>query len=184
MEIFQISGVQKLLILTRFSFSRRIQTPPILSSGGLMDDEKIWDLPGKNGGRDDSANPEKLKSVRTMEVEQRCIIKFLHLKGLTLGDVVVELSTLYGENASPWPSIKYWLHQLKLGRTDLKTQHVGGRPYLDEPDAEIPSVLRISPFSSVRTIADSLGIPGSTVFCTSSKRLGSTMTSSVGFRTC
>jgi hypothetical protein len=34
-----------------------------------------------------------------MEVEQRCIIKFLHLKGLKLGDIVVELSILYGEDA-------------------------------------------------------------------------------------
>jgi hypothetical protein len=105
--------------------------------------------PGKNGGRNDSANPEKLKNVRPMEVEQRCIIKFLHLKGLKLGDIVVELSTLYGEDAYTRMSIKYWPHQLKLGRTDLTTQYVGGRPYLDDTDAEILSVLRISPFSWV-----------------------------------
>jgi hypothetical protein len=110
--------------------------------------------PGKNGGRNDSPT----------EVEQRCIIKFLHLKGLKLGDTVVELATLYGEDAYTRPSINYWLHQLKLGRTDLTTQHVGGRPYLDDTDAEILSVLRISPFSSVRTIADSLAIPASTMY--------------------
>jgi hypothetical protein len=119
--------------------------------------------PGKNSRRKDSANLEKLKSVSPMEVEQRCIIKFLHLKGLKLGDILVELSTLYGEDAYTRPSIKYWLHQLKLGRTNLTTQHVGGRPYLDDTDAEILLVLRISPFSSVRTIADSLGIPASPV---------------------
>jgi hypothetical protein len=118
--------------------------------------------PGKNGGRNESANPEKLKSVSPMEVEQRCIIKFLHLKGRKLGDIVVERSNLYGEDAYTRPSIKYWLHQLKLGRTDLTTQHVGGRPYLDDTDAEILSVLRISLFSLVRTIADSLDIPAST----------------------
>jgi hypothetical protein len=98
-----------------------------------------------------------------MEVEQRRIIKFLHLKGLKLGDIFVELSTLSGEDAYTRPSIKYWLHQLKLGRTDLTTQYVGGRPYLDDTDAEIPSVLQISPFSSVRTIAGSMGIPTSMV---------------------
>jgi hypothetical protein len=127
---------------------------------------------GKNGGRNDSANPEKLKSVSLMEVEQRCIIKFLHLKGLKLGDIVVELSTLYGEDAYTRLSKKYWLHQLKLGRTDLTTQHVGGRSYLDYTDAEILSVLRISPFSSMRTIADSLGVPASTVYLHLVEKIG------------
>jgi hypothetical protein len=76
-----------------------------------------------------------------MELEHRCIIKFPHLKSLKLGDIVVDLSTLYGEDAYTRPSIKYWLHQFKLGRTDLTTQHVGGRPYLDDTDAETLSVL-------------------------------------------
>jgi hypothetical protein len=49
--------------------------------------------------RNDSANPEKLQSVSPMKVEQRCIIKLLRLKGLKLGDIIVELSTLYGEDA-------------------------------------------------------------------------------------
>jgi hypothetical protein len=93
-----------------------------------MDCETIWDLPGKNGGRNDSGNPEKPKRVSPMEAEQRYIIKFLHLKGLKLGDVVVERSNPYGEDAYTRPSIKYWIHQLKLGRTDLMTQQVGGRP--------------------------------------------------------
>jgi hypothetical protein len=127
---------------------------------------------GENGGRNESANPEKLKSVSPMEVEQRCIIKFLHLKGLKLGDIFVELSSLYGDDAYTRPSIKYWLHQLKLGRTDLTTPHVGGRRYLDDIDAEILSVLWISPFSSVRTIADSLGIPASTVYLPLVEKIG------------
>jgi hypothetical protein len=137
-----------------------------------MDYEKSGISLGKNGGRNDSANPEKLKIVSPMEVEQRCIIKFLHLKGLILGYIVVELSILYGEDAYTQPSIKYRLHQLKLGRTDLTTQHVGGRPYLDDTDAEIPSVLRISSFSSVQTIAESLGIPASTVYLHLVEKIG------------
>jgi hypothetical protein len=84
----------------------------------------------------------------------------------------VELSTLYGEDAYTRPSIKYWLHQLKLGRTDLTTQHVGGRLYLDNTDAEILSELRISPFSLVRTIADSLSIPASTVYLHLVEKIG------------
>jgi hypothetical protein len=107
-----------------------------------------------------------------MEVEQRCIINFRHLKGLKLGDIVVEHSTLYEEDAYTRPSIKYGLHQLNLGRTDLTTQRVGGIPYLDDTDAEILSLLRISPFSSVRTIADSLSIPASTVYLPLVEKIG------------
>jgi hypothetical protein len=41
---------------------------------------------------------------------------------------------------------------------------MGGRLTIDGTDAEILSVLRRSPFSSVRTIADSLDIPASPVY--------------------
>jgi hypothetical protein len=99
-----------------------------------------------------------------MELEQRHTIKFLHLKGPKLRDIVVKLSSLYGQDAYVRSSIKYWLHQLRMRRKDFTTQHVGGRPSFDDTDTDFPSVLRISPFSLARTIADSLGIPASTVY--------------------
>jgi hypothetical protein len=46
------------------------------------------------------------------------------------------------------------------------------RPDLDDTDAKILSVLGISPFSSVRTIADSLGIPVSTVYLHVVEKIG------------
>jgi hypothetical protein len=48
--------------------------------------------------------------------------------------------------------------------TDLHTQHVGGRPPADDINAEIITVLRKFPCPSVRTIADSLNIPASTIY--------------------
>jgi hypothetical protein len=56
------------------------------------------------------------------------------------------------------------MHQLKLGRTDLKTLRVGGRPALDDIDPEIFSLLRKYPFASIRIIAEALAIPASTVY--------------------
>jgi transposase len=94
-----------------------------------------------------------------MELEQRYVIRFLQVKGLKLNEIATELPNTYGRDASAPPSIKYWLHQIKLGRTDLKTQHGGGRPRLDDIDAEILLVLRKFTFSSRRMIADSLNIP-------------------------
>jgi hypothetical protein len=71
-----------------------------------------------------------------MDLEQSHVIQSLSRKGLKLDSIAAELSGMYGQEISERASIKYWLHQLKLGRTDLKTLHVGGRPTLDDIDAE------------------------------------------------
>jgi hypothetical protein len=70
-----------------------------------------------------------------MYLEQRHIIKFLRIKGLKIGEIAKELPSSYYPNAYTPPSIKCWLHQIKLGRTDLRTQHAGGRALLDDIDA-------------------------------------------------
>jgi hypothetical protein len=54
--------------------------------------------------------------------------------------------------------------QLKLGRTDLKTLHVGERPALDDSAAEMFSLLCKYPFDSIRIIAEALSIPSSPVY--------------------
>jgi hypothetical protein len=71
-----------------------------------------------------------------MDLEQCHFIKFLGMKGLKLGQIVKELSSTYGPDAYTPPSIKYWLHQIKLGRITLRTQHAGGRLPLDNTDAQ------------------------------------------------
>jgi hypothetical protein len=96
-----------------------------------------------------------------MELEQRHFIKFLHVKGLKLGEIAMELSDIYSRDAHALPSIRYRLHQIKLGGANLQGQHVGRRPPLDDIDAEIISVLWKFLFSSVRTIAYSLNISAS-----------------------
>jgi hypothetical protein len=111
---------------------------------------------GKNGGHFCNTNCRQLKSVTTVELEQRHIIKSLHLKGLKLQEIAAELSSAYGKDARAWWNIKYWLRQVKLGRSDLQTQYVPGRPPLDDADAEILLLLRNFLFSPVRTIVDSL----------------------------
>jgi hypothetical protein len=146
---------------------------PSLTESKLRPSITTWDswitgkygiFPGRNVGQNDDVNRERPQSVTPMELEQRHIIELLHLKNLKLGDVAVELSNVYGQDAHPRSSIKYWLHQLKLRRKDLTTQRVGGRSPLHDTDTEILSVLRVSQFSLVRTIADSLSNPASTVY--------------------
>jgi hypothetical protein len=86
-----------------------------------------------------------------MELERRLVIKFLHVKGIRLGNIVTELSDMSGRYVHAKPSIKYWPHQLRLGRKDLTIHHLSGRPTLDDTDAEISSMFRISPFSAPRS---------------------------------
>jgi hypothetical protein len=68
------------------------------------------------------------KIVTSVDLEQRHVIQFLSRKGLKLDWIAAELSGTHGQDASERASITYWLHQLKLGRTGLKTRHVGGDP--------------------------------------------------------
>jgi hypothetical protein len=98
-----------------------------------------------------------------MGLEQRHVIKFLRIKRLKLGEITKDISIAYGSDAYSPSNMKSWIHRIKLGRTDLRMQYVGGRPLLDDIDPEILSFLRKYPFSSVRTIAESLEIPASTI---------------------
>jgi hypothetical protein len=137
-----------------------------------MDGGTIWDLRGKNGRYFCDTNSKQLKSVTSREWEQRYIIKLLHLKGLKLQETTTELSSAHRHDAYARLSVNYWLHQIKLGRTDLQTQHVCGPPPLDGVDVEILSLLRESPFSSVRTIAGFLNIPLSTIYSHLVEKIG------------
>jgi hypothetical protein len=67
-------------------------------------------------------------------------------------------------SSQKFPGIPDRPHQAKLGGTDLQMQRVGGRPPLDDVDAEILSFMRKRPFSSVRTITGSLNIAASTIY--------------------
>jgi hypothetical protein len=76
---------------------------------------------GRNGGQSDNVTRERLKNVTQIELEQRHIIKFLHLKGLKLGNIALKLSIMGGQDAHIRSGIKYWLHHLRIERKDLTT---------------------------------------------------------------
>jgi hypothetical protein len=91
---------------------------------------------------------------------------------LKLDSVPAELSGTYRQDADEPASIKYWLHQLKLGRIDLKTLHVRRRPPVDDIDAEIFSLLGKYPFASLQVIAEALAVSTSTVYSRLIERMG------------
>jgi hypothetical protein len=82
---------------------------------------------------------------------------------MKLPAIVAELAAVYHEDAFDENRVKYWLHEIKLHRSDLIDQPSSGRCLLEDIDARIPQVLEAEPWSLVRTIAVFVKIPASTV---------------------
>jgi hypothetical protein len=98
-----------------------------------------------------------------MEVEQRYVVGYLHRTEMKLPAIVAELAAIYHEDAFDENRAEDWLHEIKLYRSDLSDQPSSGRPPLEDIDARILQTLEAEPWSSVRTIAEFLKIPASTV---------------------
>jgi transposase len=97
-----------------------------------------------------------------MEIEQRHMVSCLHHKGMKLLATVAELSAVDHEDAFDENRVKYWVHQIKLHRSDLSDRPSFGRPPLKDIDARILQVLEAESWYSIRMIAEFLGIPAST----------------------
>jgi hypothetical protein len=98
-----------------------------------------------------------------IEIEQRDVVSYLHRKGMKLPAIVAELAAVYHEDAFDENRVKYWLYGIKLHHSDLSDRPSSGRAPLENIDARILQVLEVEPWSSVRTIAEFLKIPASTV---------------------
>jgi hypothetical protein len=98
-----------------------------------------------------------------MKIKQRYMVSYLHHKRLKLPAIVAELAAVYHDDAFDENIVKYWLHEIKLHHSDLSDRQNSGRSPLEDIDARILQVLEAEPWSSVRTIAEFLKIPASTV---------------------
>jgi hypothetical protein len=92
------------------------------------------------------------------------IIKFLRFKGIKLIDIHHESTKVFGEEAYALPRVKYWIHQLKTGRTIMTDDVRPGRPSIDHIDALILKRLTETPFALVRSLSKDLEIPKTMVW--------------------
>jgi hypothetical protein len=76
-------GIRPILVRIEFSFSERVRSGPTNSPAQLMHLVTIWDVREKHGGHIRYTN-RKMKSVISMESEQRHVFEFVDLKGLKL----------------------------------------------------------------------------------------------------
>jgi transposase len=84
-----------------------------------------------------------------MEIEQRYVVSYLHRKGMKLPAIADELTAVYQEDAFKENVIQYWLHEIKLHRSDLSDRPISGRHPLEDFDAPIMQVLEAEPWSLV-----------------------------------
>jgi hypothetical protein len=47
------------------------------------------------------------------------VIKFLDTKQFVPDRIVAELASVYGEQAYAKKAVKYWIHQVELGKSDM-----------------------------------------------------------------
>jgi hypothetical protein len=137
-----------------------------------MNYQKIWDLPGKKW------RAKRQRKSRKTEKRQS-----------DGGGATLHHQVSPSQRPQTWRYRCGTFHSVRRGCMHpaehkilaTSTQAGANRPHdttcwretnLDDTDAEIRSVLRISPFSVVRTIADSLGIPVSTVYLPLVEKIG------------
>jgi hypothetical protein len=57
-----------------------------------------------------------------VEIEQRYVVSCVRRKGMKLPAIVAELAAVYHEDAFDKNRVKYWLHEIKLHRSDLSNR--------------------------------------------------------------
>jgi hypothetical protein len=90
------------------------------------------------------------------KIEQMYVVSYLHRKGMKLPAIVAELAVVYHENAFDENRLKYWLHEIKLRRSDLNDRPSSSRPPLEDIDARILQILEAESWSLVQMIAEFL----------------------------
>jgi hypothetical protein len=98
-----------------------------------------------------------------MEIEQGYVVSYLHRKGMKLPAIIAERATVSHEDPFDENRVKYWLDETKIHRCDPSDRPSSVRLSLEDIDARILQVLEAEPWSSVRTIAEFLKIPASTM---------------------
>jgi hypothetical protein len=69
-----------------------------------------------------------------MEIKQRYVVSYIHRNGMKLPAIIAEIAVVYHGNAFDENKVKYWLHEIKLHRSDLSDQPSSGRLHLEDID--------------------------------------------------
>ena len=62
------------------------------------------------------------KACFSSKVEYRAVIRYLYLQGKTCKEIHGELAEVYESSAPSYAQVKFWVGELKRGRTSLKDE--------------------------------------------------------------
>ena len=66
------------------------------------------------------------KACFSSKVEYRAVIQYLYLKGKTGKEIHGELANVYGSSAPSYAQVKFWVGEVKWGRTSLEDEARSG----------------------------------------------------------
>lgn len=78
--------------------------------------------------------------TRMDKFEHRSVIKFLTLKGLEPNQIIIEMQSVYGNDAPSLSTIKRWNNEFKRGRQSLLDDERSGRPPTSTNEDKIQAV--------------------------------------------
>jgi hypothetical protein len=99
-----------------------------------------------------------------MEVEHRCVIRFLMLEGKSAQQIHDRLAHVYGDDAFVQSTVYKWMRELRLGRKAVQDFPGLRRRCLDDIDRAIIQKLNKHPFHSCRSLAEEVGFAPCTVW--------------------
>jgi hypothetical protein len=105
-------------------------------------------------------------------MDQRSIVLYLHLKGLSAHAIHDDLGATLGPTAGAYNAVTCYLREAKLGTAEVTLDPEPSSPRLDDSDRDILAARKEKPFSSVRELARATDIPGATVYRMLTKSLG------------
>ncbi|XP_023237730.1 histone-lysine N-methyltransferase SETMAR-like [Centruroides sculpturatus] len=104
--------------------------------------------------------------VNMEKIRHRYVIQYFHLKGFSPTNIKAELDSTLGESAPSFTTIKYWVAELKQGRTSCEDEHRSCRPSevtMPEMVEKIHKMVLDETQIKVRELADMVGISKSAV---------------------
>ena len=91
------------------------------------------------------------------KLKQRYAIFFLHQENHSAEEIHQYLVNHAGHDAYSIHTVRYWLQQIKLNRTDFTNQKPSGRPVDDSIREEVRKQIQADPYISARRIAHNTG---------------------------
>lgn len=109
------------------------------------------------------------------KVENRAVIKYFFLKGLTPKEIKEEMDSTLGTSSSSYSTIKQWVSEFKKGRKSTSDEHRSGRPIevtTPEMIEKIHQILLNDRRLKVREIAETFNVSYERVYNILHQHLG------------